>query len=395
MYKRFMYYNRASLIPSRPALFGIHVNLNEHHPVALWFENNGLPAFLFDPEAGTRMIDNITDCQDFSADQLNAMPPFVRNFKCEGKIESGEPYCNVKKYNDDICPDRKHKADWHPGWKYQALIGNVLGLFLMETLVEAAQDLASKAQDPGQLLKELKVLEDSDYDNFFKAELPDSLFGFNDVQFGDMDRLFAELNRSIFYRSPAICHTALLPAETRYLGHLTESEKTGLLDYDKGFDRDEVDANPPAEKDKSPMKLVFDKGFRQTCPVPLTIDFKDYFYTSHMDGWTTLTIPNDAEAKAYRYDSSKIHGVLLVCLGYCDWGRCREGEIKWSDAAQGNATFEVNGDPVTALFKFDHCVLLEGQRGLRWTPNSEGKFVVRAKVNVEKTFLRVSAVVLL
>ncbi len=342
------------------------------------------------------MHDAVPDSLGLSTQQLNDLPPFVRNFKCDGKIENGKPYCNAEKYTNEMCTDRKHKASWHPGWKDQALVGNAMALFLMETLVEAAKGLVSKGGEPGQILDELKTLDQADYDGFMKASLPESLWGAHDKSLGELDKVFAEINEKVFFRGPAICHTALLPAESRYLGYLTESDKKGgIFDYDIGFAREEIEANPPKDKNNSPMRLAFEPQFRQTCPVPLTVDFKDFFYTSRADGWTSLTLPNDSEAKAYRYDSSKMQGLVMICPGTCDWGRCEEGDLQPKDVEEGKASLEVNGKAVKSLVGIDSCFLLKGDEGLKWTPNSANKFVLRARVNVDKAYFRISSVIVL
>ncbi len=393
--RMFLYNNRASLLPNRPSLFGIHVSLGEQRQLYAFFEENGLSGFLFDPDAEKSMHDGVPDCLGMSAEQLNALPPLVQNFKCDGKMENGEPFCDAKKYSDTMCTERKHKASWHPGYKDQALIGNAMALFVMETFLEAAEELAKKTEEPGQILIELQKLDDADYDSFLNSSLPDHLWGALDKAHGEPEKLFAELKPQEFYRGPAMCHTGLLPAETRYLGYLTESDKKGMFDYDTGLTRQAIEANPPKEKDTSPMRLAFEPEFRQKCPVPLTVDFKDFFYTMHADGWTTLTLPNDSEAKAYRYDSTKMQGVIMVCPGTCDWGNCAEGDLKTNDVVEGKASFQVNGEPVKSFIVYGNCYFLKGEGGLKWKPNSEGKFILKARVNAEKAYLRMSSVILL
>lgn len=395
-YRMFLYNGRVGLLPSRPVLFGIHVDMGDQKGVYSFFESNGLAAFMLDPAAEKIMTDGVPDCLGLPNEQLLALPSYVRNFKCDGKLENGDPFCGIEKYNDAICEKRQFKAGWHPGWKAHALTGNAMALFLIESLLEAAQDLASKTGDAAQLLEELKTKEDADYQQFLDFKLPENLWGaYNTEEYGDTKVLFAEVKPDVYYKSPAICHTGLLPAETRFQGFVTESDKKGFWDYDIGVTKELVESNPSIEKDKSLMRLAYTKESRQDCPVPLNADYKDYFYTARADGWTTLTVPNDAEAKAYRYDSSKVHGLVIIRLGYGEWGNHEEGDLQVKDINEGKASLEVNGIPVQELINFAGTYILKGPDGLKWKPNNEGKFVLRAKVNIDKAYLRLSSVIIL
>ncbi len=377
------------MLPGRPALFGLNLGRRQFRRDSyVYLENDGLPSFVFEPGAEKNMLEATPDTLGLKDEEILALPPYVRNIKCNGKIESGDPYCDAEKYSKFVCPERKFRASWHPGWKAHALTGNAIALFLMEALVDAATELSSKSEDPRHLLAELQAEEDVEHNRFITSMLPLSVL----TQLNE--KIFDEVSSLVVYKGPALCHTALLPAETRFLGYLTESEKIGFTEFDRGLTRKQVDSNPSAQKDASPMRLVYEKDKRQECPVALNVDYKDYFFTSNTDGWTTLTIPNDAEVKAYRYTSTNVKGIIMVCFTGCDWGRCPAGSINANEINEGKGELELNGVPVKSLDKFDTCSLLRGGDGLTWKPNSEGRYVLRARAG-PNSFIRISSVVIL
>jgi hypothetical protein len=42
---------------------------------------------------------------------------------------------------------------------------------------------------------------------------------------------------------------------------------------------------------------LYDQGERQSCPIPLNKDYKDYFHVCDTHGWSQLTLPNNAEIR--------------------------------------------------------------------------------------------------
>jgi hypothetical protein len=115
---RFMHYAyRGALSAGRPAFMGIRVNLDrgDQERIIKVLEDNGVPIFLQDNHLWTVMREGIPDSFGLSTDEINAMPEYVRNYKCNDVIEKGEPFCEIEKYSRDICEDRQGKAPWHPG----------------------------------------------------------------------------------------------------------------------------------------------------------------------------------------------------------------------------------------------------------------------------------------
>ena len=115
---RFMHYAyRGAISAGRPAFMGIRVNIDrgQQQPLVDVLEKNGVPIFLEKDSLWTDMRKEIPDTFGLSEDEINAMPEYVRNFKCNGVIEKGEPFCKIEKYTSYICEDRRGKAPWHPG----------------------------------------------------------------------------------------------------------------------------------------------------------------------------------------------------------------------------------------------------------------------------------------
>jgi hypothetical protein len=115
---RFMHYAyRGAISAGRPAFVGIRVNLDrgdqENNIKVL--EKNGVPIFLQDNELWTTMRNAIPNTFGLSTEEINEMPEYVRNYKCNDYYEKGEPFCEIEKYSRDICEDRQGKAPWHPG----------------------------------------------------------------------------------------------------------------------------------------------------------------------------------------------------------------------------------------------------------------------------------------
>jgi len=134
-----------------------------------------------------QIIAAFPDMFGMSDAQIAEVPPFVRYFKCNDAIEKGDPGCLDNKYNDTICPTRSHKASWHPGNKYHALIGHMLAFTMLELADEALRNLvaiqeAHEGEAPMErqarlkgILQALNETEANEYANIFQQPLPDNL----------------------------------------------------------------------------------------------------------------------------------------------------------------------------------------------------------------------------
>jgi hypothetical protein len=102
---------RGALSTGHPAL---HVNYGSL-PNMIHLDERGLATFYLPDETDKKIRAAIPDCDGLSDAELESMPEYVRNFKCSGVIEGGDPYCGTSKWSSYPCPDRYKQTNWHPG----------------------------------------------------------------------------------------------------------------------------------------------------------------------------------------------------------------------------------------------------------------------------------------
>jgi hypothetical protein len=278
-----------------------------------------------------------------------------------------------------------------------ALEGNALALFLMSALIDALKELVENDTiDPEVLLAQLKSEEDQLYESFVKADLPGSAYAFYGLKEEDKD---PDVDVNLLLKSPSICRTARVPAQSRYLGYVTNTNHVGSYapvgeeTYDLGTSKQEADITDA----EGVMRLVYNlkDGDHEVCPVLVKPDYKDFFLALQMDGLVKLTFPNEAERKAYRFDQSKYKGLIGIFLGNCDWGKCKPGEMEMKHFEKGLWEVTVNGKPVKSLVNFGfNCIILKGDDGIYWKPSANGDYEIGIKVKEPLGFLRLSSVVL-
>jgi hypothetical protein len=251
------------------------------------------------------------------------------------------------------------------------LSGNLIALTLSFVVEDALHELISAKSDPG-FLDKLRSDEEADFKFFMSSDLPKSSEQLN---------LPEDIDRELVLRGPNFCHTARLPAEIRHLGILTESSMIGADSYDKGL---HATTSWEFQGDGS-MPLVYDPIQRQVCPIPLNKDYKDFFVVHSHYGWSQLTLPNDAEMKAYG-TGAPLRGIIAICFN-CNWGKCPKGNLIGEDIELGTGEMEVNGIKVSNFTKFDTCRFLLNEGGHTWKPNSDGRFAIRAKANEEHSYI--------
>lgn len=400
--KKTMYDERVGLHPNRPALLNINILVedSEEEQKKLGREEaRGLTVLYLNPQEFNSMKSSFPDMFGLNAEQINATAPFARHFKCRTFFEKGDPYCGEKKYDNDLfCPDRGMMADWHPGWKMTALWGNTFAIYLSDMLIDAIEELKS-ASNQTDLLEQLRKEEDNDYKAFLTSATTKDSTDYHLVP-KEAELVNDGTNTSIFFTEPSVCHTARLPSQTRYLGIITETDQIGVHDYFKGISMKAARNITSDENSTIPMPLVYDDDERQKgCDVELNRDYRDYFFASNKMGWTTITIPNDAENRLYVEDSQKLQGVLVFCLVNCPWGNCPPGEMRKEEIFSGQLRFEVDSVPVTNTTNLiDDCLVLRGAQGHHWQPNQHGRYEFRTRVignSTEFAYLRISSLVLL
>jgi len=112
-----MYFYRAGLSPTNPAAIGFtRTDYPERTDILKELEDSGMTTLYMDHKAFSDTLTKIPDTFGLDQTKIDAMPEFVKNFNCDGGIETGDPYCADEKFSLDICPTRKYRTGWHPGW---------------------------------------------------------------------------------------------------------------------------------------------------------------------------------------------------------------------------------------------------------------------------------------
>lgn len=331
-------------------------------------DDKGLTTLHIAETAHDNMVKDIPDMFGLSQEQIDAVPAYVRDMKCNDQFEKGNPTCGANKYNP-ICAERKHKAGWHPGWRVNAMYGYSIGLFLIESLVEAIQLLGPTGYNPQSKFQQLKAEEDKDYENFFQSAVPPSTKKKFTTELSD------DLDSLAFFRNRAMCRTALLPSESRFKGYLEGNATAGA--FDPGVPLSRINKEPAEGK----LRIAFDEKDRQDwCPVTLKIDHKDHFYANENDGWVSLTFPNEAELKAYGpFDDSR--GIVMICFVMCDWGKCPQGDRNIDALNKGDLQITINDAAVTSLTVIEgDCGIAKSDTGWTFPRNDQGQYKVSVKV---------------
>lgn len=356
-------------------------------------EDAGVPTLHLLPSVEAEVANGVPDSFGLPDEELAKLGPYARYFKCKGALEK-EDKCGDLKYNDNVCPHRKFKASWHPGWRQHAITGNIMALFLTETMIDALKILAQSSQLPRELYAKLLKEENNEYEKYFNSTVPDVTDGFVSPEL-----VAAGLKSQYFFRNKAVCKTSLLPAQTRFLGTLSDGKGKGEAGgYFQGIEEGRAAANPSPEGDRKNMTLVFEARDRQTCPVELNIDHKDYFYSAQDWGWASLIFPGDAEKAAYAPAGFNPVGIVVVCFSKCDWGRCPAGEVSLA-TFNTDWKMELNGEPVSELSEIDQCFGVKTANGFYHEPTIDGYYELRLWIDKSdsgpRRFARITTVVVI
>jgi len=401
--------HRAALHPTKPILFAMdNVDGERWNSIFLSMEDSGMGAFLMDHHKGLNDIRQRAPDAVRGAGGKGRIPLPLKNYRCNGSFEGvvgcDDPMRHFKCYNVDDngpcieekfktkhkCMDAKYQTSWHPGWKEHYIKGRLLGVFLVEMLNEALIQLDARVFSHGSrdaVLQSLLAKEQADVALARNAPIPALGHAFSQYE-----STVQQITPRVLYKQPAICQTALLPAQERYDGILLESGKQSSPmagDYDRGQNR--VFMTEPIKDGKLP--LVFDPNDRQRCVEELEIDHKDFFWIRQGDGWLSRTIPNDSELAVYGKPldmndntfTATLHtrvlsnrqpeGLIMVCLKICPLKRCPDDSVGFGPLRRSTnqISIKVDGRSVTNVQKFGDCHFLEGEQGLRWGPGKNGK----------------------
>jgi hypothetical protein len=401
--QRFLHYGyRGGLSPGHPVFVGLHVagrGRPGKEEKIIELEEIGMAGFLESESLTKAMRAAIPDSAQMKEKELLALPDYVRNLKCGDQVEKGDPFCAAEKFNNYLCSSRGKQTGWHPGWKDQAMTGRGVSLFLTEALIEALKSLVElQGKDDDTLLTKLQEEEDTLFRNFTSSPFPASEVG-NLFKFNDDDNDNNGFDVTQFLTGNNFCRTGRLPAEARYLGYMTEDGRTGgpaptgQETYEVGV-HDKL-ANLGAGN--GTMRLVREtQHMVKDCPVTAHPDSKDVFYANSLDDWTTLTVPNEAERQAYRYDPKNFKGLFLLYFRGCDWGKCEKGFLTGDDLKEKKWEMKVNGKSVKSLSSIGfEAHVAQFENGIVIPPNSRGVYDIEVKVHEKDSFVKISAFVII
>jgi len=278
-----------------------------------------------------------------------------------------------------------------------------MALFMIDLLIDALIELEAttketngKIENLEEMISALQSEEDADYESFANSGVPKS------GEAIELDEESAKhVNKSTFFHGPVFCHTAIMPAEIRYLGILTESQNSSFTNYDAGMSYHAAFKR----EDKTTMALVEmeEGGYKRKtakCDKIVDVDHKDYFMAAESDGGATkVVVPNNMEKELYLSDDghslSDMKGHIMVCFTVCPWGKCPKGNIMSPQFNDGNATMTVNGERVTAMKSLSDCSLLQNKDGFVWKPNGNGQYEIGVKVHQKNGYSRITSFIFL
>lgn len=242
-------------------------------------------------------------------------------------------------------------------------------MFLLEVLEDALYELKAEQGDNVAIFQRLEAEEDAEYRVFEEKA---------DIKY-EIQWSIDDLTAMQLYRDPTYCHTARMPAQTRYLGHVLNQERyDGWFKYKKGGTFKSLQQNPQPE-----IRLAYqplDREKKKLCNLTLSIDTREFFLANdRFNGWQKIVVPNDAEQNAH--DNHQSSGIIAICAAACSF-ECAGNPLLSVDHIKTNkASMKVNGEPVGSVEGFDNCFLLRTESGqLQWSPNIEKKYEIEVHV---------------
>ena len=448
-------HHRKAMHHSRPALVSLHQTTSQTQ-LLKQMEDLGMTILAWDEQHESGALDEFPDM--LGHERPEEIPRLARFMQCAHRYERGTPGCTEHKYNTSVCASRSgmttttattttSNSQSNPGFKYHALTGNILSFVLLDLLEDAVTSLqertpVDKLESPDEMhnrlaqeLKEIHVKEQEHYNNIFSTDFhwtPSS----SDMDASPDNPLMNDLGALL--KTPALCHTALLPADIRMKGLLTEnttavtSRVTDIAGYEQAVlfstIRDTEHHRPgPDNPNKTvyvdsrvdratQLTLVGSDQERSNCPLAQHLDYRDSFFVSSVEGWRSLTIPNDMELEHYsEYDARKNKGWIVVCVTQCvDGPLCPYNDLYYRVGSQavaanprnisqtmmdkiGHLELQVNGIAVTDVSEMAGCYSLHHADGHVWTANQDGKYDISVRIaNASSwSYIRFSSFILL
>mmetsp|Transcript_5568 Transcript_5568/g.10830 ORF Transcript_5568/g.10830 Transcript_5568/m.10830 type:complete len:649 (-) Transcript_5568:118-2064(-) len=321
------------------------------------------------------------DCKGKSKEEIALLPERLQYMRCGYAIENGLGCGEHKFTKNGTCDERPHQTNWHKGWKWHAYHGNLYALFLMELMEDALHELKGEGEDYGEIYH---TLQDEEAEEFRQFEAEAELM--YDIQWSIDDATALQ-----FYRDPVYCHTANVPAQTRYLGYVLNKERyDDWFSYSKGMTVKNMRLKAKPEIRLGYVPIPRDEK-DPNCTATLSIDSKEFFYaTQRYDGYQKIIVPNDAEVAAYDWHRSS--GIIAACAAACSFECAGSPMLSPDHIHVGKAEMKVNGEPVNSVVKFDNCFLLKREDGtLHWPSNVEGRYEIEVQVLAKNKEFRFSS----
>lgn len=296
-----------------------------------------------------------------------------------------------------------------------------MALPFLEIMIEALKELATSTTEKEELLEELQKEENADYEEFLSKPLVDLVWGQKEyLQLGLPNETLFET----WFKGPNICRTSYLPSESRFLGVMTDTDKTGgpaipgRETYDTGdFSVTNIDndGNYNFVEDGEPLPGVFSllnyarersgwqdqEAWDKECPALVMPDYKDFFYAPLLDGKASITFPSEKEKAYYGYNPSKFKGVIGLVLPLQAEPACKSchpHDLILDDFEDGKVTITVNSNPVTNIRIVRNAMILEGDGGsVYWEPNVDKqnyKIEFEVAADVAQYRLRLGTIIL-
>ena len=115
-----MYFRRASLLPQHPVAILLQGGNDPHRwHVMANMTNQGYRALAMNEPILKAREQLFPDCATLEQQEIETLPKFVKNYRCGGGVEKGEPMCDKDKWtntHDEACQKRRYTTSWHPGW---------------------------------------------------------------------------------------------------------------------------------------------------------------------------------------------------------------------------------------------------------------------------------------
>jgi len=273
--------NRAGTHPSLPTMF-LQKATAERIKINLQLENVGLSAVAFQPEGIRKLMPNSS---------TKDLPPALRNYKCGDSDEVEQGDCEAYKYDmsGTSCKLDPFQKKTRSGWKDHLLMGRAIGVFLIQQLKLAVEELEEDSFSFSVTkMTNISLSQQQDREMFMSSSLHEVHKGNHvskDTEFlGGLGRF------SPFWKTSAYCRTALLPNQARYdgistMGSRGERQEAGggfHSGYEIGYSIHDL-PSPKPHKSKDLM-IVYTPEYNRNCSVTTHIDYKDFFAVRMSDG---------------------------------------------------------------------------------------------------------------